>query len=279
MKYSMYSHFAELFKERGIESAAEYAVSHGFSAVEFLDFSDTPFMSANEARRAREIFDEKGLAVSCYSVGVNLFGSDEKEENLKFCAEIAAALGSPYLHHTLVTPYHPIGGGLSFDEVLSDILPRAKRIADYAQSLGVICLYEEQGHYFNGMAQFRKFFSEIKAMSDNVGVCGDFGNILFVHGDPGDFFEEFASDIKHVHVKDYRVTETAENSTSLMRGDGKFMTETALGNGLVNVDRCMAALSQAGYDGYFSFELAFPFPVEYEQMLSESINYLGSKNL
>lgn len=72
----MYSGFSSLVKKHGIENAAKYASSLGFSSVEFFDMDKSnqvpTFQSIAEAKTAKQILNKYNLFVSCYSVGVNL---------------------------------------------------------------------------------------------------------------------------------------------------------------------------------------------------------------
>ncbi len=274
MKFTMYNYTTELVLERGIERTAEYAASLGFSAVEFLEFAKVPVKSKQEARQIREALRARGLSVSCYSMGMTLFGSEEEEKKLLSRLEVIAELGSPLLHHTLALPYQPIDGR-SFDEVMADVLPRALRVAERARELGVRCIYEEQGYYFNGVRNFGTFYEKIKQYSDNVGVCGDFGNILFSGDRSADFIKTFAKEIKHVHLKDYIPTDTPIPGDACVEyGEGKYLLETTLGDGIVNAEACLQSLRDAGYDGQFAFEINAAFPEEFETVIRQNMDYL-----
>ena len=84
-----------------IDVSAEYnlAALEGFSMYEF----DEP--DVNEALRVKEYADNHNIKFSCFSVFINLVGDNHKQmvKRLKGYAEVAAALGSPYLHHTIVS--------------------------------------------------------------------------------------------------------------------------------------------------------------------------------
>ena len=66
----------------------------------------------------REAMAAEGVSVACYSVGATLYGSDAVEECLLRHIEVAAALGSPLLHHTLI--FSTREAGPAFEEALAD---------------------------------------------------------------------------------------------------------------------------------------------------------------
>ena len=279
MQFTMYSGFIQTLAKHGAEATADYAANLGFSSVEILEFASpghpTVIPDRETAKNVRRALEERGLTVACYSVCATLYRNPEAEESLKYHAEIAADLGSPFLHHTLLpwlkkTPDLP-----AFDEALEITADSAARVANYAAPLGVTCLYEDQGLYANGVTGFGTFYREIKNRAANVGVCGDVGNVLFVDESPVPFFREFIGDIRHVHIKDYHY----RTDTSVSPGAG--WHETAHGNrvkdcmfgtGDIDIAGCMEILKNAGYNGALAFENEHPEP--FEVGVKQGMDYL-----
>ncbi len=276
MRFTMYDGFTELTRSRGIEQAAVYAVEHGFSAVEFLGTLTPPVANVAEAREARRVLEAYGLSVSCYSVGTTLFEAPAEEERLLHHAELAAALGSPYLHHTLYCSLTRSPDAPDYEAVFADVTPRALRIVRYAEALGLTCLYEEQGFYFNGIHRFGRFFRGMQAQARNVGVCADLGNILFADEAPEDFVRMFADDIRHVHIKDYRRSyqPPTDGSSAFRSANGAYLTECAVGDGDAQVAACLSVLRNAGYTGQYALEIGFRFPHPYEEIAEQDMAYL-----
>lgn len=269
MKFSMYAGFMERVREQGIEKAAQYAKNLGFSAVEFLaDTSENgyvPFTSAREAEEAAEKLKKYELAVSCYSVFCDLWSSDPDIEQVMLeQVKIAAALGSPYFHHTLIPWLSVPKDAPDFETAIEKIVKIAKNIADYAADFGMICIYEDQGFYINGVEPFGLFWNRMKAVCSNVGICGDLGNILFADEQPQDFVQKYAQDICHIHVKDYLKKETVSSpGKGWMKTKGNnWLRDTVVGDGVVNFAECMKILQRIGYDGYYSLENTHPEPYE-----------------
>ncbi len=269
MQFTMYSRFIPTLAKLGAAATADYAANLGFSSVEVLETTSPGHPSVipdrETAENIRKIFAERGLTVACYSVGTCLYRSPEAEESLKYQAEIAAALGCPFLHHTLLPWLKRTGDLPSFDEALEITADAAARVAKYAEPLGVTCLYEDQGLYANGVTGFGAFYREIKNRTANVGVCGDVGNVLFVDESPVPFFREFIGEIRHVHIKDYLYktkTPVSPGMYWLETGGGNWVRDTMIGHGDLDIAGCMEILKNAGYTGALAFENEHPEPYE-----------------
>lgn len=97
---------------------------------------------------------------------------------------MAAAMGSPLFHHTIHPPLTlPRRGGLRFAEALEAALPLVRGLCEYAAERNVLCVYEDQGMYFNGCDHFGRFTEALDGTP--FGVVADLGNILFVDELPG----------------------------------------------------------------------------------------------
>lgn len=270
MNYTFYTNFIEMLARDGAEKTAAYARDHGFSSVEVLESTGEghphTVPDVRTAQEVRRIFEAYGLSVACYSVGCDVYQNPAAEEVLVRHAEIAGALGCPYLHHTLKTGLSMGDAPPSYDEVLSDVTAAAIRVANRSADFGVTCLYEDQGMYVNGIENFGRFYREVHRMAPNTGVCGDFGNILFVDEDPAAFLSVFAADILHVHVKDY----LRKSFDSIVPGGGwyptkhgRYLRDTTVGAGIIDIPACMKVLHKAGYSGAYALELCHPEPFEY----------------
>lgn len=266
MKFTAYTHFSEKIKSEGLASAVDFILPLGFSSVEIFDMatpnqSDT-FKSAEEAKRAGEYLLSKGLSVACYSVGATLYDYETggvnrfAVERLLHHADIAAALGSPFLHHTLILDLAPPPNAPDFDTALKVVTNAAKQVADYCKPLNLTCLYEDQGLFFNGVEGYGRFYRAMKELCSNVGVCGDIGNTLFIGESAEAFFRQFADEIKHVHVKDYIVCDdiAANENGWTKTQSNKYLKATAIGNGDIDLEAILRPLKAAGYDGSFAFE-------------------------
>ena len=97
----------------------------------------------------------------------------------------------------------------------------------------------------------------MKRLGYDIGVCGDMANTLFADERPVDFYKNFVSEIRHVHVKDYECLgrKYDPERKCLLSLGGTVYSETELGAGAVDFQECMKILREADYRGAFSLEI------------------------
>ena len=242
--------------DMSFRQAVDYALRLGIDAIEPYPHAEFITPSPEAAKRLADYAGEKGVGICCFSMLGDLTAADVRSEikRLKEYADVAAALGSRYLHHTLAP-------GLTFDVRTSSFRTMIRRVAeaarevfDYAGERGVRCLYEDQGFIVNGVERFDDF---LDALDRDAGVVADLGNILFVDETPEAFTARFLPAIRHVHVKDYLVKDSRwphPGDGWYLSANGGFLRGTVIGHGQVNFTRVFSILSAAGYDGFYSIE-------------------------
>lgn len=269
MNVSMYAYFSSMLYKKGIDCAIDFARKKGFSSVEFLEIPNASrplrIASVEQATEIKQALDQNGLSVACYSVGITVLDPatatpiERNVGELLQAVEIAAALGSPYFHHTLIlnTSVTRHKDYLPFDALLDPLVSVALPIAKKANALGIKVLYEPQGFYVNGLDNFGAFYNRMKAEGCNVGVCGDLGNSLFVDVDPVDFVRTFGHEICHVHLKDYQTKPLAAPEETQSIGGNK-LTQVILGDGCIDLNACFSLLREVGYSGAYALEGSYP---------------------
>lgn len=286
IKLTNYNTFQAEVLSHGLEYAIRHSAELGFDAVEFLDtcmMGDSILPTLGDAKDVKALLDRYGLSVSCYSVGVQLLCDDSEatEQALFEHIDFAAAIGSKLFHHTVVPVLELTPNDPSYEEAMERVFASAERIAAHCESRGLTCLYEPQGMYFNGIDGLKPFLEKMKQAGRRVGLCGDFGNSLFVDVAPDAIFEEFMGDIKHVHVKDYLVSDAEINGkqTDFRSKSGKWIYEADMGEGSVKLDACFDAIKAAGYDGAVSFEFVADDETNQKAMklVREKLNIQKSK--
>lgn len=279
MEFTMYARFLQTLEAYGPEQTAQRAKQMGFSSVEILETTDPghpcviPDVTA--AKQVRRIFEAAGLRFACYSVGTNLYHNPQAEQSLCRHAEIASALGAPYLHHTSLPWLQLDDQTPDFEQAIETAADAAARVARFAAPLGITCIYEDQGMYVNGLTGFGRFFSEMKNRCHNVGICADVGNILFVDEGPVPFFQKFHKDICHVHLKDY-LRKPGPQSPGLYwlpTKGGNWVRDTMVGHGVIDLAGCIRVLKETGYNGALALELEHPEP--FEEGVRQAMDYIG----
>ncbi|MBE6965646.1 MAG: sugar phosphate isomerase/epimerase [Ruminococcaceae bacterium] len=232
-----------------IDASVAYGFSHleGFSN---LDFS-TP--DTENAKRIREYADSKGISFSCFSVYINLVGKDSSEmaERLRGYAEVAKILGSPYLHHTVVNDFTDPENVLPYrDGFFKKGIEEIRNIYDFADSLGVRTIYEEQGFLFNGIDGIGRLLDSVNR---NVGIVADFANIYQAGENPEEFIKTFGEKVVHAHVKDIALL-PERGKEGLKTLSQSFMHERKIGEGIVDIKGCIDLLKACGYNGFYGIE-------------------------
>lgn len=235
----------------------DYAADHGIHQLETLNILELSTPDLEFAKKLRAYADTKGVSFPCVSVGMDLVGEDTHEaiEAVKRYADIAKILGSPYLHHTIALNFSdPELAKQNYQCFFARGIAAVREIFDYAASLGIRTIYEDQGFVFNGKENFTRFLKEVDR---DVGVVADFGNIQFVDEAVEHFIPAAAQRIVHVHVKDYLVTDSS--TREILPGEytsqgGRYLGCCLVGQGSVHMDAAFQALRAIGYQGAVSLE-------------------------
>lgn len=263
MKVTSYNLFSRDALEHGKKYAIEHSYSLGFEGVEFFDnlFEDRIGNDTTcDLKTAKKMLKERNLTVACYSILIPDIASPDytEEEILKNVyrnVDYAAELESPFFHHTIVSKYYPTGDEEPFDEVFDRTIERVDKVAKYCNEKGLICLYEPQGLYYNGLNGLGKLLREMLARGNKVGICGDMGNSLFADTNPSDIYKTFKDHIKHVHVKDYHTSYKPISDIYKSIG-GRYLDDATPGEGIVDIEGCLNYIK--GYDGTISLESPQP---------------------
>jgi len=235
----------------------DYAAAHGIQKLETLNVLDLAAPDLTVARELKAYADAKGISFPCVSVGMSLVDDDREAaiQTMKRYADVAKILGSPYLHHTIALNFSdPQYIEENFELFYARGIAAVREIFDYAASIGIRTIFEDQGFLFNGRETFARF---LKDVDRNVGVVADFGNIQFVDEDVEDFIPLYADRIVHVHAKDYIVTpgtsRAAEPEEYTSKG-GNYLKGCLIGEGSVHTDAAFRALQAMGYRGCVALE-------------------------
>lgn len=242
---------------RGRSSAEEIincAKKYGVAGVELMSFCDelrTPDRA--EARRLARIAGDGGLVLPCFSVGVDLTGDDREERFawLRGYAEICSDLEIPYLHHTVASALDPTVATRNIGERVKRGIEMAIRMNEYAATLGVSTIVEDQGFVFNGVSGFDLLYS---AAGGRIGTLLDVGNIMFVDERAEDFGRAYSDSIRHVHLKDYKILDTPPTERAYTTLGGRYLLPVEIGTGDVDLRAVARALSDANYGGYLAVE-------------------------
>lgn len=238
----------------------------GFEAIEFTTLIPNCDLSPKEqvfeeqialAKKIKAEADKYGMVINCYAVGSHMSHPTDEEddaefERLKKELQIAHILGAEVMRHDAVTN-QPMRHR-SFDLSLPYIAKNFRRVAEYAQTLGIKTCFENHGRICQDSDRCEKLYNAID--HDNFGLLVDFGNFLGVDENPLTAVSRLAPYTIHAHAKDRVIidgSKTKPEGTSVTRG-GNFQYFTAIGDGVVPTKQCLRALKNVGYDGYITIE-------------------------
>ena len=233
----------------------DFASAHNIKYLETLNILDLSSPNLEVAKSLKAYADEKGISFPCVSVGLNLVDEDNAGaiETLKRYADVAKILGSPYLHHTIALNFSDPNFTQEIQEQRFQLGAEcALEVCDYANSLGVRTLIEDQGFVFNGVENCLRLH---RLSQGKIGFVADVGNIYFYDEKPEDFILAANDQVCHVHIKDYHYTPGHQSGTPGYRTwQGDTLQDAEIGTGCIDFAKVFSAFDQIDYQGMYALE-------------------------
>ncbi len=228
----------------------------GFEAIEFIDLPGTYEEQVALAHTLRAQADALGMTINAYTIGANLYRDTAEEsaaevERLCRQVDIAAILGCSVMRHDVCYGTGKTGSSRSFGLMLPTIAQNARAVTEYAATKGIKTCVENHGYIAQDSYRVEQLFNAVA--HDNFGLLVDVGNFVCADEDNCAAVSRVAPYAVHVHAKDmYKSTEPAPGFGQT-RGCNYFKG-AIVGEGDVNVEKCLQILHRVGYDGYCSIE-------------------------
>lgn len=232
----------------------DVAVEYGMPGVECFNNMDFATPDEEAARRMKDYADEKNIIFPCFSVYADFSGDNFNDvvEMLKGYARVAKIMDCPYLHHTIISECFDPDKVTPFkNEYYKKGIEGVRKVYDYAESIGIKAIYEDQGYIFNGVEGFGNFLADVNR---DVGVVADFGNVYESCDNITDFIKAFKDKICHAHLKDMLLTDEQPSGIYMKSLNGKYVVETDFGKGSVDFKGAIDLLKSINYKGYFGVE-------------------------
>ena len=233
----------------------------GFEAIEFIDLEPCEKPTLDQqieyAKAIRAEADKYGMDINAYTISATMYHNDPADgakeiERLKGQLDVAKILGAKVMRHDVCYTLGKRGNARSFDLMLPTIAKNARRVTEYAETLGIRTCTENHGFIAQDSDRVEKLFNTVD--HDNYGLLVDVGNFLCVDEDPIHAVSRVAPYAVHAHVKDFiRFDEAVEGRTIMTRG-ANYIAGAVIGEGVVPVRQCLKILKRANYDGYVSVE-------------------------
>ncbi len=250
---------------------------YGFDGIEFVDLdfpgfniTDNPLKCAENIRAYCERIN---LPIFAYTVGADFTkeGADAQTEHLYKCVDIAKVLGAPILRHDICRSL-PDKYLYSYRNAIDDFAPYIRKVADYAENLGIKTCTENHGFVFQSPDRVEQLIQAVG--HKNFGWLCDMGNFLCTDNDPSDAFRIAAPYAFHVHAKDFlfKKGNTLRPDGFFETASGNYLRGTVIGHGIVPIENCISILKKQNYNGVISIE--FEGFEDTEFALKSGLSYL-----
>ena len=257
-----------VFGDKTMRTTISEAARLDVGGVELMNFCQeltTPDIAA--ARELADMARSFGLKLPCFSVAADILTDpDGSVKKIKAYTDICAELGIPLLHHTVASDFT----AWDIDDTERErrfefCAGYALELAEYANSVGVRTVIEDQGFVFNGVKNCARL---CELSGERIGIVGDSGNIMFFDEKPADFIRAMGQRVVHAHLKDYLIKKTPTDGVKCYRTRlSNYLTEVGLGDGSADIDDVLQAFADIGYDGMYSLEYSRDSDCDVETML------------
>lgn len=227
------------------------AAEMGFDGVEIVGLDCPEEKQAEYAAELAAVARDCGIDIVCYTVSADLFREGEAER-IKQQVELAVLLDAPRMRHDAAWA---APAGKSFEEALPFLAQQCAEIAAYAQTKGVKTMVENHGFF---MQDSNRMVALVQtAEQPNFGLLCDMGNFMCADEQSTEAVGTVAPYAVYVHAKDFLFRASGEADEAqgwLKTRGGNFLQGTVIGDGAVQVKRCLDILKQHGYEGFVSLE-------------------------
>jgi sugar phosphate isomerase/epimerase len=194
-----------------------------------------------------------GIQVGVYSVS-NDFVSTTPEERAAEVEKIKVGVDSAT--HFGAKVVRVFAGntreGVGFDQAFHWIVDGLREGAAYAQAAGVRLALENHGKLAGRSDQVKRILDAVN--SPAMGANPDTGNFLLVHESPHEAINALASRTFMVHFKDFHEVPEDHKGFAYTSTDGLRYAGTAIGEGDIALESCVAELKAAGFGGWLNIE-------------------------
>lgn|GEM_PF-557657 len=253
---SMYS-YVQSVKNSGmtIPGFIHEAKRAGAEGVELLEYFYKDIEADREA--ALKALEETGLPCPIFSVGQNFAKIDPEERRqqlakIKFGVDEALKFGAGVVRVFA----GDVAEGITFDQARAWIVEGLTEGSLYAAEHGVKLALENHGTLAGRGDQVRGLIDDVREKSgtDVLGANPDTGNFLLVNQPSHEAIKQVAEYANMVHFKDFKAAPVDHEGWAYQALNGDRFVGTAIGEGQVELGRCIQELKDAGFNGWLSVE-------------------------
>ncbi len=242
----------------GILGVMEKARDMGFEGFEIAECPEIYDADTVEAIRKRS--EELSLPIVALDVGADFTKNsctslDEEIQRVCALVDIADALGTKMLRHDVCYGNFDGKHGVGFEDVLPVIVKGCRAVADYAEGLGIVTMFENHGYFVQDSDRVERLINAVAHPS--FGYLLDVGNFMCVDEEPTLASGRLARYACHAHAKDFHKksgsTEFPGEGWFTTRG-GNYLRGAIIGHGDACCAQSIKLLKASGYDGYLTIE-------------------------
>ncbi|CAN5428071.1 sugar phosphate isomerase/epimerase [soil metagenome] len=224
----------------------------GAEGVELLDY----FYGPDRVHRTpaiKEALAETGLPVPIFSVSNDFSQLDsEKREaaldRIRYGVDEAVNYGSGVVRVFA----GDVKEGVTFDQARAWIVEGLRKGAEYAADHGIMLALENHGTLAGRSEQVRGILNDVG--HPVLGANPDTGNFQLVGQKGHEAIRDVADLAAMVHFKDFAPEPEGHEGFAYTALDGSRWVGTAIGEGVVDLGACIAALREKGFEGWLSVE-------------------------
>jgi sugar phosphate isomerase/epimerase len=252
----MYSYYRSVRSQgMDIPGFIQTAKDAGAEGVELLDFFYKDVQADHAA--AERALEATGLPCPIFSVAQNFAKTDPAERSAQlakivFGVDEAVAFGAGVVRVFA----GDIAEGITYDQAFEWIVEGLSEASKYAAQKGKRLGLENHGKLAGRGDQVRTLIEAVRERSgtDALGANPDTGNFLLVNQPSHEAIRQVAAYATMVHFKDFKPEPTGHQGFAYEALDGSRFVGTAVGEGSVDLRKCIQALHEAGYNGWLSVE-------------------------
>lgn len=238
--------------------AVDWIAAHGGEHIELVPIGFNLHEQPELIGRLRTQAEQAGIDISGYAVGANFITADDaayEREIRRVMGEVdvAAALGVRRMRHDVASRTDT-----SMKRFMTD-LPRladaCRRVADYAQTLGVTTSVENHGYYIQASDRVQALLHAVDHPSFRTTL--DIGNFMCADEPPVAAVSKNIAYASMVHVKDFYWRSAAGPDPGqgwFRSASGAYLRGAIAGHGDIPLLDALRVIKRSGYDGYISLE-------------------------
>ncbi len=227
----------------------------GADGVELLDFFYRDVVS--DRQDAVQALRETGLPCPIFSISQNFAKPTEEErraqlDKIKFGVDEAVFYGADVVRVFA----GDVSDGITFDQAREWIVEGLAEASKYAASKGKRLALENHGTLAGRGEQVRGIIQDVRRLAGNdaLGANPDTGNFLIVHQPSHEAIREVAQFAYMVHFKDFSPEPEGYHGFAYTTLQGEKVIGKAVGEGSVDLAKCIRALKEVGFNGWLSVE-------------------------